>query len=112
MTLKATPPSYQEAISARNSEAAYHLFEEGTVAKLDPDILESIGMLANTWGISRLFSERMPNLIGKEFVFLFDDSGSMRNVDQGAQMSRWMELQEFASSLFLIRICDSSGYCI
>jgi hypothetical protein len=40
----------------------------------------------------------MPNLYGKEFVFLFDDSGSMRNTDPGAQMSRWMELKEYAAS--------------
>ena len=40
----------------------------------------------------------MPNLYGKEFVFLFDDSGSMRNTDSGATMSRWNELKQFSSN--------------
>jgi hypothetical protein len=66
------------------------------------EILAQLDQMANHWGISRLFKERMPNIVGKEFVFLFDDSGSMRNVDPGATISRWQELREFASIYWII----------
>lgn len=55
----------------------------------------------------------MPNLYGKEFVFLFDDSGSMRNTDQGARMSRWLELKEFAGSKLTYNSrCDRTKLCV
>ena len=52
----------------------------------------------------------MPNLYGKEFVFLFDDSGSMRNTDRGATMSRWNELKHFAANaIALASAFDADG---
>lgn len=66
------------------------------VTKVSSATLQNLTSIATQWGISRLFKERMPNLVNKEFVFLFDDSGSMRNTDRGATMSRWLELKEFA----------------
>ncbi|KAI8906792.1 hypothetical protein EDD86DRAFT_248377 [Gorgonomyces haynaldii] len=52
------------------------------IQKVPPQVLFQLDELANAWGISRLFRERMPNIYQKEFIFLFDDSGSMRNVDR------------------------------
>jgi hypothetical protein len=43
--------------------------------KLPEHIQQQLDQLAQTWGISRIFKERMPFLYAKEYIFLFDDSG-------------------------------------
>ena len=81
-----------------NTAASVAIFQPGDgVQKLPVQILQQIDQLAQAWNISRLFKERIPNMYGKEFVFLFDDSGSMRNTDAGCQGSRWIELKKFAA---------------
>jgi hypothetical protein len=85
------PPKY--------TEIATVLFPEKSPYAVQPviePVLDSLKVMATNFGISRLFKERMPNIYGKEFVFLFDDSGSMRNKDKGASINRWVELKEFA----------------
>jgi hypothetical protein len=80
------------------------------VQKVPIQILEQLDLLAKTWNITRLFKERLPNLYQKEFVFLFDDSGSMRNTDNGSTDSRWKELKYLASILCsLATAFDHSG---
>ncbi|KAI8906793.1 hypothetical protein EDD86DRAFT_248378 [Gorgonomyces haynaldii] len=67
------------------TQVAAQLFPQSgpeAVQKVPPQVLFQLDELANAWGISRLFRERMPNIYQKEFIFLFDDSGSMRNVDR------------------------------
>ncbi|KAI8906790.1 hypothetical protein EDD86DRAFT_248375 [Gorgonomyces haynaldii] len=77
------------------TEAASKIFGEigpEAVQRAPPQVLYQLHDIANAWNISRLFRERMPNLYGKEFVFLFDDSGSMRNTDNGAKMTNAIAL--------------------
>jgi hypothetical protein len=100
--------SGSQNITPTQTAAADRLFGNGdyAVQKVSPQVLNNLEQIANTWGISRLFKERMPNLVGKEFIFLLDDSGSMRNVDNGATMTRWQELREFASMFLSHRLRD------
>jgi hypothetical protein len=59
------PQNISEAIFTANDQ----------VPKLPQHIQQQLDQLAQTWGVSRIFKERMPFLYGKEYVFLFDDSG-------------------------------------
>ena len=120
-----SPPKQQQSIATTGappsfgldtpiwSEVSAKLFPEhgaDAIQKVPPSILYQLEQLAERWGITRLFKERLPNLYGKEFVFLFDDSGSMRNTDEGATISRWLELKEFAANAIALGSAfDSDG---
>jgi hypothetical protein len=98
------------------SEAIFQASD--AVPKLPPHINAQLDELAKSWGISRIFRERMAFLYGREFIFLFDDSGlnsyinfrSMRNTDAGSRESRWLELKSFAAqAIALSSAFDMNG---
>jgi hypothetical protein len=103
------PGQYQQPGVVNQASAAIFTGQDAVPA-LPPHILQQLDQLAQSWSISRIFKERMPLLYGREFVFLFDDSGSMRNTDRGYPVSRWMELKQFAAqAIALSSAFDSDG---
>jgi hypothetical protein len=104
-------PQQGQATEAVNTKVSEAIFQgNDAVPKLPPQALQVLDQLAQSWGISRLFKERMPFLFGKEFIFLFDDSGSMRNTDSGSHQTRWNELKQFAAqAIALSSAFDQDG---
>ena len=64
------------------TKEAQLLFARGFQVKhASSEDLAKYNQLANSLGISPFFRQRLPNFEGKEYVFLLDDSSSMKSKD-------------------------------
>ncbi|KAI8915991.1 hypothetical protein EDD86DRAFT_243954 [Gorgonomyces haynaldii] len=76
-----------------SSQAALQLFPAHEAVQTVPaNVFQQLFVLSQHWNISPLLRERLPNLVGRSFVFLVDDSASMLQHKDG---SRWQEMISF-----------------